>query len=260
MSRIHKKGCGILKEYIIPNKDEDYMSYINRIKQSRQNEKDENEYMEYHHIIPNCKGGKRNDDNMIWLYPEEHYYAHKILALENPEDYQLVYAWYCLANAKDENQQRYELSADEYAFAKLHFSEVHSETMKGHPCTEEAREKISKANKGKRRTEEQKAYIRSKAYDRSGEKNPIYGKKRSDDTKKKISETRIARGIGQKKVYCNELDMTFDSLALAAEHLGCNPCIISNCLAGRQKTGYKHPITKEPLHWHWCDTQDNATS
>lgn len=62
------------------------------------------EYYESHHIIPICLNGKpkyRNKrlkhDNLIWLYPEEHFIAHKLLALENPENSDLFYAWHRMA-------------------------------------------------------------------------------------------------------------------------------------------------------------------
>lgn len=56
-----------------------------------------------HHITPRCIGGtgdtasnffnhRSTHPNCIWLYPQGHFIAHKLLALENPEDYKLVFA------------------------------------------------------------------------------------------------------------------------------------------------------------------------
>lgn len=42
------------------------------------------EYKERHHIKPKCMGGKDIEENLIDLYPKEHYEAHRLLALENP--------------------------------------------------------------------------------------------------------------------------------------------------------------------------------
>ena len=45
-----------------------------------------------HHIIPRCKGGLDIEENLIDLYPQEHYEAHKLLFEENPGDYKLAAA------------------------------------------------------------------------------------------------------------------------------------------------------------------------
>ena len=50
------------------------------------------EYHERHHIIPKCLDGTDEEDNLIDLFAKEHYEAHKLLALENPEVYSLQYA------------------------------------------------------------------------------------------------------------------------------------------------------------------------
>lgn len=110
----------------------------------------ESEYFELHHIIPFCIGGKgdfvnnrfrklSHNENCIWLYPEEHYLAHKLLAEENPTNEKLVYAWHRISLCKKQF-----LSADDYAKLKrlrreLGFTEEHkkkiSESLKGtkHP-------------------------------------------------------------------------------------------------------------------------------
>lgn len=62
----------------------------------------EGEYFEAHHIVPRCLGGlpkngssykKRHHPNIIWLYPEEHFIAHRLLALEHPDIYGLQAAY-----------------------------------------------------------------------------------------------------------------------------------------------------------------------
>lgn len=45
-------------EWIKPNDNENYLDYINRILQERENKKDQNYYQERHHIIPKSCGGK----------------------------------------------------------------------------------------------------------------------------------------------------------------------------------------------------------
>ena len=65
-----------------------YYQYLNNIIDNRgQWNIPEDEYKEGHHIILRCFGGTGNthskDPNIIWLYPSEHYIAHKILAEDN---------------------------------------------------------------------------------------------------------------------------------------------------------------------------------
>lgn len=115
-------------EIIIPNQNESYKDYIQRILDTRENKKDENNYQERHHIVPKCMGGKNDEDNLIYLYGQEHYYAHKLLAIENPLEEKLQCAWWNLCHCKGSSKKRtYIVSADEYNEAKKR----HSETLKG---------------------------------------------------------------------------------------------------------------------------------
>ena len=57
--------------------------------------------MEEHHILPRSLGGKDEPSNLIWLFPEEHYVAHRLLYLENPNNEKLAYAYLCLNSFGD---------------------------------------------------------------------------------------------------------------------------------------------------------------
>lgn len=76
----------------------------------------EGQYWEGHHIKPKCMGGKgntrRKDPNVIWLLLAEHIEAHRLLALEHPDNRKLVYAYECMSKMKDveaEAAKRYEM-------------------------------------------------------------------------------------------------------------------------------------------------------
>jgi hypothetical protein len=66
-------------------------------------------------------------------------------------------------------------------------------------------------------------------YDKSGENNPMYGKKHSLDAKKKIAKSRI--GVCQNNVKKEVLELTsmmvFDSVAEAAKHYGVSASTMS---------------------------------
>jgi 5-methylcytosine-specific restriction endonuclease McrA len=70
-----------------------------------------------------------------------------------------------------------------------------SEAKKGHPVSDETRERIRHQLKGRKHTEEEKQKI-SEAI--KGEKNPFYGKKHTEETRKRISEAGIGKHNGEK--------------------------------------------------------------
>lgn len=106
----------------------------------------DSEIYEIHHILPRCLGGLPNKihdhiikhPNLIWLTPEEHYIAHKLLVEKYPNNNKLIYAFWRLSNG-------IETSAEDYALARKLFVEAkrnctqsaevnkrRSETMKSH--------------------------------------------------------------------------------------------------------------------------------
>lgn len=74
-------------------------------------------YHEKHHIIPECLGGINSEDNLIDLYPEEHYEVHKLLALENPDNRKLLHAWNMMSRVNNK-----EIDKHEYKILKESFS------------------------------------------------------------------------------------------------------------------------------------------
>jgi len=159
---------------------------------------DKNTYFEKHHIVPLCLGGKGDkangtfnryskNQNCIWLYPDEHFIAHKLLALENPTNSKLVLAWSMMAFPKGKTKRNYIITADDYKKIRTmqaNVMRINSEINKKPPwnkgLTKETNEKlmeISKKFKGKntwvkgiKRTEIQKQHYSEAAKKRSLEK------------------------------------------------------------------------------------------
>jgi len=126
-----------------------YYEYINNIITTRgQWNIPEGEYWEGHHIILNSFGGlpkkfhksQPQHENIIWLYPQEHFIAHKILAEDNPNNYIVNLAFSAMALMSN----GYSLTADEYNLIK----KIISEQRKGKPVSEETRHKVSEGLKG----------------------------------------------------------------------------------------------------------------
>lgn len=98
-----------------------YEEFINDILNTRGRFACGDKYHERHHILPLSCGGNNDKDNLIDLFAEEHYMAHKLLALENPNNDKLQFAWWQMCHCKKEDRE-YEVSAEDYAIAK----EAHS--------------------------------------------------------------------------------------------------------------------------------------
>lgn len=71
-----------------------YQAFIGNILQTRGRFACGDEYHERHHIVPKCLGGTNEENNLIDLFAREHFEAHRLLALEHPENNGLQYAWW----------------------------------------------------------------------------------------------------------------------------------------------------------------------
>ena len=148
----------------------------NRIKLKRT---DENFiYYENHHIIPRCLGGSDDKSNLVLLTAREHFIAHKLLVEIYPKDYKLVYSLHNMIFKKNSKnlQRNYKISSREFERIRIKFSIVHSSRI----ITEELRNKLRLAQKGV--------------------KNHNYGKPRSDETRKKISEANKGRRFSEEHI------------------------------------------------------------
>ena len=96
-----------------------YEEFIQNILDTRGRFNCGDEYCERHHIIPKCMGGTNDENNLIDLFAREHFESHRLLALENPDNNELVYAWSCMAFLNNDRQQRYMISPEEYEEMKV---------------------------------------------------------------------------------------------------------------------------------------------
>ena len=256
---------------------ETYEEFIQNILDTRGRFNCGNEYHERHHIVPKCMGGSNDEENLIDLFANEHFIAHKLLALENPENYKLVYAWSCMAFAKRDDIPRYELTPEEYEEARITFSKAAT----GRPMSEEAKQKM-----------------RDNHADMSGNKNPFYGKHHTKNTKNKLSEIRTGKYIGNKSpkygthpseetkkkmsisktgmkasnktkkkmseqrkgfknsaatvpIYCIQMDEIFWGAMEAKNKYGFNDNAIRNSIRDERIHAGKDPFTDTPLNWKY---------
>lgn len=120
-----------------------------------------------------------------------------------------------------------------------------------HTLSDEARQKISKARKGR--------FL--------GENNPFYGKSHSDETKRKLSKIHKNKIIpdeirekmssshlghtptNNRPVYCIDLDMMFYTIKDAENYINIDSSSIIRCCKGKQKTSGK-------LHWRYATEEE----
>lgn len=123
-------------------------------------------------------GGSDDKSNLIDLFAKEHFIAHKLLAEENSDNIKLIQAYHIMAHTKNnssQNENRYELTPEEYEEERILFSQKLKEYYQdktNHPCygthiSEEQKQIISQANKNNKY---------------------CVGRILSNETKKKISE------------------------------------------------------------------------
>lgn len=211
-----------------------YQAFIDNILQTRGRFACGNEYHERHHIVPKCLGGTNEENNLIDLFAREHFEAHRLLALENPENNGLQYAWWNMCQIQgNDGQDRYIPTAEEFEQARKICSKLSSERNFGenHPMfglhhSEQTKEKMSKAHKGQM----------------TGEKNPMFGKHHDKEWKDRNSKMMKERHRNTphpmgKKVICD--GVMFQNIAECAKVYGQDRTTMSRWLRGKYKMPQK---------------------
>lgn len=141
-------------------------------------------YLHKHHIIPRHMGGSDDPDNLVEVTVERHALLHKQLweDLGYEEDY---IAWRCLSG---------QISSQEAIREAVKLSAKKRKGVKRGPLPEKTKQNISASKKGRKinypknrksRSAEDKKIVSDKM---TGSKNHFYGKKHTEETRKKISE------------------------------------------------------------------------
>lgn len=199
--------------------------------------KKDGHYFEKHHIIPKCKGGDNLKTNIVYLTAREHFIAHWLLWLIY-RDRQMALAFHKMFSHNNHHNRNY--SSKDYEKAREAFRITNIGNNYG------------KANKGRKLSDEQcknhSIVMKGKF---SGDKNPFYNKTHSNETKKKISESRktmknedIYNYKGFKLIYKDGIYVTkFETVKEVALFIGTSTSNIKNVLGGNQKTAKGYTIT-----------------
>ena len=226
---------------------ETYEEFINNILETRGRFNCGDEYHERHHIVPKCMNGTDSEDNLIDLFAREHFIAHKMLALENPDNDSLIHAWWMMAHGtKREYQDRYEATPEEYEEARIAAAQAISRANTGRKVSEEQRKATSDRFRGVPKSEEHRKKISESSK----------GKTYSEETLRKMSERQIggksprARKIIQYDLSCNYI-RTWDCIKDASDALGIKRQGINRCCQKdqwyKQCGGFIWRYIEEPL-------------
>lgn len=225
------------------------------------NYREYSDYLEKHHIIPKCMGGKNEEDNYVLFTYREHIIAHHLLHRIFPENHKLALAYlgmiymnpnrkvgkgvYKIVNGKEvpyttrDLEEIRKLVAEKNRIEKTgvkYSDEVKrklSEMRMGHEVKETTRQKISEARVGMEFTEEHKKNI-SKSHK---------GMKLSEETKKKVSENSVT-----KREILGPNGETYDSIKNCAKALGITVDALYHKLWNHPEEGYKFKSDKSISH------------
>jgi hypothetical protein len=176
---------------------------------------------ERHHILPKSLGGNNKKDNLVYITSREHFICHWLLIKIYPtgEEHWKMLNALRIMRAENKNQQRYDTKITSRVYAKLkeEYSLLQSERVKGqnnpmygdkfHRSEQgslrqreavlgekngskqpEAKKKISESKLGKKREPFNETWLANLAATRQGERNGMFGKKQTEETKQKIKE------------------------------------------------------------------------
>lgn len=197
----------------------------------------EGEYFEVHHILPRCMGGEgkikkrkliQDHENLICLYAREHFIAHRLLAIENPDNDKLVFAWSMMAFPKGKTKRDYELTPEEYEEIRC----AQSKLMTGKRLSEETKNKLSSIFKGRALTEETRRKISE------GNKGKIL----SEETKRKMSDAQKRRDRSKYKAPNSNKIVINNGVNL--RFIDKNSDIPEGWVVGNCRTSGKHDMTK----------------
>ena len=158
-----------------------------------------NGYTERHHIVPKSLGGSNKKENIVALTAREHFICHRLLVKMTlgRNKMKMSYAIRCLMNRENKHQQRYKISSRTYASIILITKESISKYQTGE----------NNPYYRKKHSDEIKAKMRAK---RALQDPPLLGKNHSAETKEKLRLSNKTQfqdpwQIELRRIKCNKI-------------------------------------------------------
>lgn len=173
-----------------------YTKWYNNIVSNAASRTLTNVYTETHHIIPRSMGGNNTEENLVRLTAREHFLCHYLLTkmTSGQSYYKMCFAFNSFRRSSS-NQER-TLTGRQYETIRRIVSKGRSEFLKGNtynlgkkraPLSNETKQKISEAKKGKKMSEEHRLKI----------SNTSKGRSKSEETKQRMRKPK-PEGFGEK--------------------------------------------------------------
>ena len=144
-------------------------------------------YTEKHHVLPKCMGGSNDPSNIVRLTAKEHFMAHKMLVRIHPD---VAGLWYALIAMGRIPSFKARIFATERRAA--------AEARIGFQFSEESRKKMSKSAEARGRNSKKTEFKTGNKPWNAGipkEQSHRFGKHHSDETKEKLRQSMLKRGI-----------------------------------------------------------------
>lgn len=221
-------------------------------------------YYEIHHIIPRCKFGSNDENNLVLLTYKEHILAHMLLYASDTSELDFFRAFSFMIEVY--NLSDFNISIDLNALEKLKI--VRSEIMSGdkNPMKNpEVAKKVSEFKKkqepffkGKHHSDKTKKILseKTKALGWIGSKHPMFGKKHTEEARKKMSDklkgenhplfgkhlkdsTKQKLSEAHKEKVISPDGTIYESIRDAAKIVGLNRTTLSKWINHKPEKGWK---------------------
>jgi hypothetical protein len=153
-------------------------------------------YTERHHIIPRSLGGGDESSNLVDLTAKEHFICHWLLVKMHTGNTRnkMINALYMM-QGKSSHQKRYtsKITGRIYEHLRKEYSEYIRKQNTGNQINDEQREKIRQSKLGKKRAPFSEEWLANIKAARQGERNGMYGKTHSEETRAKQRSKAIGR-------------------------------------------------------------------
>lgn len=187
------------------------LHYDNIIKKLRNRVLPKDAVVEKHHIIPRSMGGNNSKENLIDLTPREHYVAHHLL-WKIHRNQSMACAFWNMSTTRIDGVD-YRINSSTYEAIRKDISRLAKERMAdpevrnhlrnlnlNHPVSEETRNKISNALKGKVQPKEYVEKRRQSVIDSPKSKKgktleELYGLDRAEEMRKNMSISQTGKVV-----------------------------------------------------------------